>query len=287
MALPETASLARVEFPHAILLLIAAGLLPLFPLHWIYVTALTRLPRYGAILAAIALPAGGLYVLAHAGSEIPFGIRQALGTLALCGVLYEIIKALAQRRLPQLIAFGGCAFYSIFWWCLSSDRYDQGMQLYAMAATLVIAALLFAVHLAQARIGDAALDRMHGLARPMPRFATLFAVIVMAAVGLFPFGFFSTYVEMVASSARTLSWALAMVLLSWYVSSWYFFRMMQRLLFGPHRSDLRCEDLRTGEAAVIAALLILTAALSFIPRSWFDDRALARASFVEWAAWRK
>ena len=39
-----------------------------------------------------------------------------------------------------------------------------------------------------------AVDRIGGLARPMPRFAILMALLTMAAVGLPPFGFFSGYV---------------------------------------------------------------------------------------------
>jgi len=55
-----------------------------------------------------------------------------------------------------------------------------------------------------------------------------------------------------------------MIVLTWFLASWYLFRMMQRLLFGPHRADLRYEDLRANEvvyfAVLIALLLVLGAA---------------------------
>ena len=81
----------------------------------------------------------------------------------------------------------------------------------------------------------------------MPRFATVFSLLVMAAVGLPPFGLFSAYVAMLLRASATISWGLMVILFTWFLASWYLFRMMQRLLFGPHRSDVRYKDLRTGE----------------------------------------
>ena len=63
--------------------------------------------------------------------------------------------------------------------------------------------------------------------------------------------------------------------------------MMQRLLFGPPSADIRYEDLRRGEIAVMAVLLLVIVGLSFMPRAWLHDPTLARATFVEWTAWRK
>ena len=81
----------------------------------------------------------------------------------------------------------------------------------------------------------------------MPRFATLFALLVMAATGLYPFGLLSSYLAMLTQPATAISWGLGVMTLSWFFVSWYLFRMMQRLLFGAHRGDIVYRDLRANE----------------------------------------
>jgi NADH-quinone oxidoreductase subunit M len=140
---------------------------------------------------------------------------------------------------------------------------------YVGAAALVTGGLFLAWGRVRARYGDLDLNRIGGLARPMPRFATLMALLVMAAVGLPPFGLFSGYLVMLLSPSMPLtiptSVGLSITLLSWFTASWYLFKLMQRLLFGPHRSDLRYEDLSHAEAAPLVVVLALLLALGILP----------------------
>lgn len=59
------------------------------------------------------------------------------------------------------------------------------------------------------------------------------------------------------------------VLLTWFGASWYLFKLMQRLLFGPHREDIRYDDLKPVEIAAIAGVLLLLVALSIAPQGLF------------------
>jgi NADH-quinone oxidoreductase subunit M len=134
---------------------------------------------------------------------------------------------------------------------------------------LVTGGLLLAWHAVRARYGDLTLDRIGGLARPMPRFATLLALLVMAAVGLPPFGLFSGYLAMLLDPSITASIGnsvgLTIILLAWFTASWYLYKLMQRLLFGPHRQDLPYEDLRPVEVAPLLIVLVLLLALGVAP----------------------
>jgi NADH:ubiquinone oxidoreductase subunit 4 (subunit M) len=58
--------------------------------------------------------------------------------------------------------------------------------------------------------------------------------------------------------------------------------MMQRLLFGPHRADIRYEDLHTGEVAVFALLLLILIALGTMPIKWFETVLLAHGNRTPW-----
>ena len=96
------------------------------------------------------------------------------------------------------------------------------------------------------RYGNLTLDRSHGLARPMPRFAA--AILAPASwppSACLPSRFSSAISRCSLQPSSTISSGLGVILLTWFFASWYLFRMMQRLLFGRHRADMRYEDLRT------------------------------------------
>src|SRR5438128_11253693 len=91
----------------------------------------------------------------------------------------------------------------------------------------------------------------------------------MAAVGLPPFGLFSGYMAILLHPSIVISWDLMIILLAWLAASWYLFRLMQRLLFGPHRSDIRYEDLRPTEVAPLLTVLFILLALGTQPSGIF------------------
>jgi NADH:ubiquinone oxidoreductase subunit 5 (subunit L)/multisubunit Na+/H+ antiporter MnhA subunit len=254
------------------LLFVAALLLPLFPLHGIYVAALTHPRGYLGAGLAVVMPVAGLYALANGLPHIPADFVRALSVLAMFSALYASVKALAQVRVPDLLAYAGLAFFSALWWHVSVTRgLVAPAVIYVAVVVLLTAGLLLAWQRVRRRHGNLTLDRMHGLARPMPRFATLVSLLIMAAVGLPPFGLFSAYVAMLLRPFDAVSWELLIILLMWFLASWYLFRMMQRLLFGPHRTDLRYEDLRGGELVSFALLVVLLAILGTLPTEWLES----------------
>jgi NADH:ubiquinone oxidoreductase subunit 4 (subunit M) len=91
----------------------------------------------------------------------------------------------------------------------------------------------------------------------MPRLATIVALLVMGAVGLPPFALSSTVTAILLHAAVTGIAGLAVILFCWFLASWYLFRMMQRLLFGRHRTGVSFRDLQTGELAFFALLLLV------------------------------
>ena len=290
LALPATAQFLELPLAQLASLLAAAFLLPLFPFHGVYVAAVTRLPAYGAIAAAVLAPAAGLYALAGLSTGLPGEILRAIGGLALVGALYASLKALAQTKVANLAAYASSAFFSIFWWCFAVGKaYGDAASLYICTAVLLTAGLLLAGHSLQRRYGNLDLDRMHGLARPMPCFATLFALLVMAAVGLPPFGFFSSHLAMLAERSGAVSWGLPVILLTWFMASWYLFRMMQRLLFGPQRHDLIYDDLRAGEAVPFVVVLLAVMFLGIAPRHIVHTDQVTNGirTALEAGAWQK
>jgi NADH-quinone oxidoreductase subunit M len=155
-----------------------------------------------------------------------------------------------------LVSYAAVTFFSMLWWYLGSVPVPTPHTVvYGGSVALVTGGLLLAWQVLQARYGDVALDQIRGLARPMPRFAFLFAMLMMAAMGLPPFGVFSGYVGMLLAPLFTPTAGLILVLLAWLTASWYLLTMLQHVLFGRHRADLLYDDLRPTEAVSLAIVL--------------------------------
>jgi len=259
------------------LFFLTALVLPLFPFHGVYVAALTRLSGALVIVLSIVMPIVGVCGLTALLPVLPPELLRGISVLAVCGALYASMKALVQVSVPHLLAYGGLAFYSILWWHLANTgSMTSHAVIYAGAAALVTGGLLLGWDRVRVRYGNLDLNSVGGLVRPMPRLAMFMSLLVMAAVGLPPFGLFFGYLGMLLSSSVTMSFGLLVVFLTWFAASWNFFKLTQRLLFGPHRTDLRYEDLRPAEIAPFVVVLMLVLALGAVPHEWLEASMTAR-----------
>lgn len=283
----EIPEMTLLQGAQAVLVALA---LPLFPFHGVYVAALLRAPGYLPVALAVVLPAAGLYGLADLTRSLPPESLRIVSAMAVVGALYGSLKALAQVEISRLLAYAGVVFYSLLWWNIAIEaKFTVPAAVYVAAASLLSAGLLLAWQRLRRRYGDLKLDRAHGLARPMPRFSVVLSLLIMAAVGLPPFGLFFGHVELLLRPGLAFSWELGAMLLSWFLASWYLFRMMQQLLFGPHRSDLHYEDLRANEVVYFGALLALLIFLGAIPSALLQTRLLpdGRHAAMEILLWLK
>lgn len=252
-------------------LLACAILLPLVPFHQGYVSALTRLPGSLPSFIVLLLPAIGLHSLAAVIPTVPDIAISTVTVLALVGALYGSIKALAQSRVRLLLAYGSLSFFSILWWfaALSRTIMPQAV-VFLSAVALVTSGLLLAWQIVRTRYGDDVDPRaISGLVRRMPRFAVLFSLLALAAMGLPPFGVFAGFIGMLLSASLTSSVALLIIVIAWLAASWYILNMVQCLVFGRERSDLRYEDLRQSELASLLIVVLIVIALGVAPSSLF------------------
>src|SRR5262249_28590607 len=151
--------------------------------------------------------------------------------VGLLGAVYGALKALAQSRIRALLAYANLSFFSMLWWYLATMRtVPSQATLYLAAVGLATNGLLLACYAVRARYGDMDLRAIRGLAHPMPRFAVLFALLTLAALGLPPFGVFAGFMGLLLTPGLPLSGALAVVVLVWLSASWYLLDLLQRLL---------------------------------------------------------
>ncbi len=260
------------DLPGSVGLLTLAGLcLPLFPLHGLYSAALTRAPRTMALALAVLLPVTGFFLL----PKMPPELLPAIGTLAAFGALWGSLKALMQVRVFHLLSYAALALYSVFWWHLAqAGKLTPPAMLYAWAVTLTIGGMALGWDRIRVRHGDLDLNRIGGLLKPMPRFALCMAFLVMAAAGLPPFGLFFGYLGILLSptTGTSFGFGLLAIIAAWFAASWYFFKFMERLLFGTYREDLRYEDLRPAEIAAFAVVIVLLVIPVSMPQQWLETR---------------
>ena len=252
-------------------LLACAILLPFLPFHHGYVSALTRLPGSLPSFIVLLLPAIGLHSLATVIPTVPDVAISTVTVLALVSALYGSIKALAQSRVRLLLAYGSLSFFSIFWWFVAVSRTIMPQAVVFLAAlALVTSGLLMSWQVVRTRYGDDVDPQaISGLVKRMPQFAVLLSLLALAAMGLPPFGVFTGFIGMLLTTALTSSVALLVMMIAWLAASWYILDMVQQLLFGRERPDLRYEDLRRSELASLLVVLLIVIALGIAPASLF------------------
>jgi len=282
MAAPPISSIAR--------LLVCMMLLPLVPLHGGYVAGFRGLPGNLPAFLALLLPSLGFHGLLSLMPNLPEPVPAALVMLALTGMVYGSLKALTQSRVRLLLAYGSLAFWSILWWYVAATRASAPQAVvYLIALGLSTSGLLLAWHAIQARYGDMEPRAIRGLVYHMPRFAVLISLLALAAMGLPPFGLFSGFMGMLLAPSLTFSGALLIVIVTWLMASWYILDMVQGLLFGRQRPDLRYADLCRTECASLVILVVILIVLGFAPSRYFESGTPTPQTFaaVEFLSWNK
>ena len=248
-------------------LLTCTILLPLLPFHDGYLTALTRLPGCLPSFIVLLLPVIGLHELSPVISTVPDVVAWTVSLFALGGALYGAIKALAQSRVRLLLAYGSLSFFSMLWWFVASSRTaTPRAALFVVAIGLATSGLLIAWQAIRTRYGDDVDPQsISGLASVMPQYAVLLSLLALAAMGLPPFGVFAGFMGLLLTSPLLSSVGWCITLIAWLAASWYIMQMVQQLLFGVRRLDLRYSDVRHSELASLLILLLTLLALGLAP----------------------
>lgn len=248
-------------------LLSCAILLPLVPLHGGHLAALTRLPGNLPSFLAVLLPSAGFHGLASLIQTVPDVVAIGITVFAVAGSVYGAIKALAQSRMRLRLAYGSLSFFSILWWFMAATRGTApSAAIFVGAVALVTSGLLVSWQVVRTRYGDDVDPQaISGLASAMPSYAILLSLLALAAIGLPPFGVFAGFVGLLLSAPISFSIVFLIILLVWLAASWYILDMVQRLLFGARRSDLRYADLRGDELASLLLVVLALLVLGVIP----------------------
>ena len=269
----------------------AAVLLPLMPFHDGHLTALTRLPGNLPSFIVLLLPITGLHGLATVLPTIPDVVAWTVSLFALIGAFYGAVKALAQTRVRLLLAYASLSFFSMLWWFAAATRSaTPRFALLAGTVGLATSGLLVAWQVVRTRYGDDVdFQAISGLASGMPRYAVLLSLLGLAAMGLPPFGVFAGFMGLLLTAPFPSSAGLVITLLAWLAASWYIMQMVQRLLFGLRRPELRYTDVLHTELAALSIVVLALLVLGVAPANLFapDQTGSAAHSVTGSLAWNR
>ncbi|MGH7376541.1 MAG: complex I subunit 4 family protein [Candidatus Methylomirabilales bacterium] len=246
---------------------------PMVPFHTWLPDAHVEAPTGGSvILAGVLLKMGTYGFLRFALPLFPDATRAFLplvAWLAIAGILYGALVALAQADVKSLVAYSsvshlGFVMLGIF---ALNVQAVSGALLQMVNHGLSTGALFLLVGMLYERRHTRILAEFGGLFRVIPVYGGVLLVIVLSSIGLPGLNGFVGEFLILAGTFR--SWPLYAVLgaAGVVLGAWYMLSMVQQVLFGPirHEANRTLRDLTLAERCVLAPILLLVVWIGVYP----------------------
>lgn len=262
---------------------------PIFPLHTWLPDAHTEAPTAGSvILAAILLKMGTYGLMRFNFALFPEQSREwawLFIILAVIGIIYGALVAMVQPDWKRLVAYSSVAHMGFIVLGMFSFT-EMGMQgaIYQMLNHGVSTGALFIlVGFIYERRHTREIDKLGGLATPMPIFATFMVITTMSSIGL-PFlnGFIGEFLVMIGmfdsqvlSSSGPVNWnyfAAMWACIGVILAAVYLLWLVQRVFFGKvTREENRVlTDLSWREIGLMIPLLFLMVYMGVYPKPFLS-----------------
>jgi len=247
---------------------------PVFPLHGWLGDAFSEAPTAMAMVIAGKL---GLYsILRFNLGLFPAQARQVapwMIALAVIGILYGALVALVQKDMKRLVAFStvsALSFCILGIFCFAVSGVD-GAVYQTVNEGVSAGALFLLLGFMYDRYGTYEIASYGGLAKRMPRLATLFVITSLSLVGL-PLmnGFVGEFLILSGSFPGHVAWvsaATAGVILSASYMLW----MIQRVFYGTQSSmvtDLKVADMDFREHVAVWPMAVLMLVMGVASPFW-------------------
>jgi NADH-quinone oxidoreductase subunit M len=246
---------------------------PIWPLHTWLPDAYVESPPAVTILLAAILSKMGIYGLIRFALPLfPSAVeamRPWIWALAIVGILYGSLLALAQADMKKLVAYSSLAHMGIIFAgvLVVNAQGVQGAVLQSVSHGLTVTALFVLVAWIEARRGTRLVDELGGLWAGIPLLGTVVLTVILASIGLpglsgFP-GEFTILIGLFQRSAAAAVFATLGIILG----AWYFLSLFRRVFAGPatRAENRNLPDLRRREAVIILPLVILMFVIGILP----------------------
>jgi NADH-quinone oxidoreductase subunit M len=243
---------------------------PLFPFHTWLPLAHVEAPTAGSVLlAGVLLKLGTYGFLRLCLPMLPLAVEQVgaplLAALSLVGILYGAWCALAQNDIKRLVAYSSVSHMGFCMLGMAALNREgiTGSVLQMINHGLSTGALFLLVGMIYDRYHSRMMDDFGGLARRLPVLAVFMVVSCMSSLGLPGLnGFVGEVTALIGMFDR---WPGCAVIgaIGIVFGAWYLLAMLQRVFFGPARSNepahatTPISDLTLREVAALGPIVVL------------------------------
>lgn len=268
----------------ALFLAISVGFMvkvPVFPLHTWLPLAHVEAPTAGSVLLAGVLLKLGTYGLLRLCLPLfPYACATVgiplMAALAVAGILYGSLCALAQRDIKKLVAYSSVAhlgFCVLGLFALNSAGIS-GAVLQMVNHGLSTGGLFLLVGMIYDRYHTRQLDDLGGLAAKLPLLAYTLVFISMASIGLPGLNGFIGEVLSLAGMFRRHAIYAVLGTAGVVLGAWYLLTMLQHAFFGPLHEPAHAgepiRDMNAREFWAIAPIAALCLWIGVMPQPLLD-----------------
>ena len=261
---------------------------PMFPFHTWLPDAHVEAPTAGSVILAGVLLKMGTYAFVRfnlpllPSASIAFAPYILL--LAIIGIIYGSLLALAQRDLKKLVAYSsvshlGFVMAGIF--ALNPQGIDGGI-LQMVNHGVVTGALFIMVGMIYERRHTRMIDDFGGIAAVMPMFAAAWVLLALASIGLpGTNGFVGEFLILLGVFGT--SWpAAAAAAVGIVLGAVYMLRMVQRVILGQlrHAPNKLLADLNRREILILVPIILLVLWIGIYPRPFLRLTAAGTSHLV-------
>ena len=263
--------------------------LPMWPFHTWLPDAHVEAPTAGSvILAAILLKMAGYGFIRFSLGLFPVAsdyFTPLIFTLSIIAIIYTSLVALMQDDMKKLIAYSSVAhmgFVTIGIFSLTKQGLD-GSIIQMMSHGLISAALFLCVGVVYDRLHSRMISSYGGLVNIMPKYAFVFMIFVLAALGLpGTSGFVGEFLVLVGTFQINIFVAV-LASLGVILAAAYMLWLYKRVIFGKMASSEIKEmaDLNKTEIYIFASLVFLTLFFGIYPEPLFNTIDISVSNLID------
>jgi NADH-quinone oxidoreductase subunit M len=252
---------------------------PLFPLHTWLPAAHVEAPTAGSVLlAGVLLKMGAYGYLRFCIPLFPDVVPYAapwLSVLALIGIIYGSLVALAQEDIKSLVAYSSVAHmgFIVLGIFALTPQAMSGAVLQMVNHGLSTSALFLLVGVLYERLHTRLMSDFGGLWAKVPIFGSFFIITALSSAGLPGMnGFVGEFTILVGTFQVNVIYA-AVGTLGIVLAAWYLLTAVRRTLFGPPArsgSNGSLTDMDLREMVTLAPIVILFFVIGLFPNLFFE-----------------
>jgi len=252
--------------------------MPMWPVHTWLPDAHVEAPTAGSvILAGVLLKMGGYGFLRFSLPMFPDAsayFTDFVFALSVIAIIYTSLIALVQEDMKKLIAYSSVAHMGFVTLGIFSATVQgiEGGIFQMISHGLISGALFLCVGVVYDRLHTREIERYGGIVKNMPKYATVFMILMLGSVGLpGTSGFVGEFLVLLGVfQANTIVAALAAT--GVVLGAAYMLVLYRRVIFGPRTNNdaLSMPDLNKREIGLLVPLVLLVLWLGVFPTQITD-----------------